>query len=390
MINKENSLGLIKHPKVALLIETSNEYARGIIRGIHEYIKRHTRWIIYLGEYSRGEPKPDWLLSWKGDGIIARIENQDMANLIVKCGLPVVDISAANLIPGIPWVETDDQAISNLAVDHLIECGFRRFGFVETYYNWSKWRGKYFEAALNQKGFQCHYLNMSRKSKLTWEDEQKEIESWLIEIPKPIGIFASFDLMARQIIESCNKLGFMVPEDIAVLGVDNDPFICELCSPPLSSIIPNTQKTGYRAASLLEKMILNNDVDKLEHRIKPIGIKNRRSTDTIAIEDRYISKSIHYIYENAQSGAINIKDILSFVPMSRRVFEKTFENIVGRTPYKEMQRVRVNRIKELLNDSALTLQDIAERAGFEHVSYMSYLFKRETGITPAQYRNNIE
>ena len=313
-----------------------------------------------------------------------------MADLIVECGLPVVDLSAENLIPDIPWVETDDHAISNLAVDHLIECGFKSFGFVETPYNWSKWRGIHFEEKLIEKGFQCHCLNIGRKSNLSWEEEQKKIESWLKELPKPIGIFASYDLMGRQIIESCNKLGFMVPEEIAVLGVDNDPFICELCSPPLSSIIPNTQKTGYIAASLLEKLMYKDEIEKLEYRIKPLGIQNRRSTDTIAIDDQYISKAIHYIYENAQSGVINIKDVLSMVPMSRRVFEKTFEKTVGRTPYKEMQRIRVNRIKELLLDTDLTLMDIAERAGFEHVSYMSYLFKRETGITPVQYRSMIK
>ena len=174
---------------VALLIETSNEYARGIIRGIHEYIKKHTRWTIYLGEYSRGEPRPEWLLSWKGDGILARIENRDMADLIIECGLPVVDLSAANLIPDIPWVETDDQAISNLAVDHLIDCGFKSFGFVETPFNWSKWRGVQFEEKLREKGFQCHCLKIGRESKLSWEEEQKKIESWLTEIQKTIGIF---------------------------------------------------------------------------------------------------------------------------------------------------------------------------------------------------------
>jgi LacI family transcriptional regulator len=379
-----------KNPKVALLIETSNEYARGIIRGIHEYIKKHTRWNIYLGEYSRGEPKPEWLLAWKGDGIIARIENQDIADLVEKCSLPVVDISAANLIPNIPWVETDDRAISLLAIDHLIECGFKNFGFVEVNFNWSKWRGEHFVEALRQKNMQCHYLNLAIKSNVIWEDEQKEIEAWLEDIPKPIGIFASYDIMGRQIIEACHRLGFLVPEEIAVLGVDNDPFICELCCPTLSSVILNTRKTGYIAASLLENLNLNKKIEKLEYRIKPLGIVTRRSTDTIAIENRHISKAVHYIYEHAQIGVINIKDMLDLVPMSRRVFERTFESVVGRTPYKEMQRVRVNRIKELLQDTDLTLIDIAERAGFEHVSYMSYLFKRETGTTPVQYRNRIQ
>ena len=375
-----------KQFKVALLIETSNEYARGVIKGIHEYIRNHGSWTIYLGEYSRGEPKPEWLLSWKGDGIIARIENQDIANLIQQCGLPVVDVSSANLIPDAPWVETNDRAISNLAADHLIECGFKSFGIVELDFNWSKWRKKHFVDALKQRAYQCQSLYLGKTLNFTWEQEQLKIDAWLETLPKPIGIFAPYDVMGRQIIESCNKLGFMVPEEVAVIGVDNDPLICELCSPQLSSIIPDTRRTGYLAASLLEGLIRERKVEKLAHRIKPLGIKKRRSTDTIAITNRYISKALHYIFENSQRGTFNINDILSFVPMSRRVFEQTFKKIVGRTPYQEMQRVRVKRLKELLRETDLTLLDIAERTGFEHVSYMSYLFKRETGSSPILYR----
>ena len=311
-----------KHLKVALLMETSNEYARGIIRGIYGYIKEHGRWDVYLGEYSRGEPNPEWMLSWRGDGIIARIENKAIAELINNCNLPTVDISAANLVPGIPWVETDDKAISKLAVEHLIECGFKNFGFAGTNFNWSKWRGGHFRNYLTQKGFQSHFLPKVNNNGLNWVEEQKNIHLWLTRLPKPIGIFASYDLMGRLIIDSCNKLKYMVPEEVAVIGVDNDPLICELCSPPLSSIMPDTYKTGYIAASLLESIISKNELDKMAYRIKPLGVKKRRSTDTIAIDDPYISKAMHYIFENANSGTFNIDDILSFVPMSRRVFEK--------------------------------------------------------------------
>ncbi|MDN5211952.1 DNA-binding transcriptional regulator [Fulvivirgaceae bacterium BMA12] len=379
-----------KHLKVALLMETSNEYARGIIRGIYAYIKEHGRWDVFLGEYSRGEPNPEWMLSWKGDGIIARIENKAIAELVSRCNLPTVDISAANLIPGIPWVETDDKPIARLAADHLVECGFKNFGFAGTGFNWSKWRGDHFSAYLTRLGLQSHFLPVAKNTHLNWLEEQENIQSWLTTLPKPIGIFAGYDLMGRLIIDACNKLGYMVPEEVAVIGVDNDPLICELCSPPLSSIIPDTHKTGYVAASLLESIISKKVVNKTAYRIKPLGVKKRRSTDTIAIDDPYISKAMNYIFENANSGTFNIDDILSFVPMSRRVFEKKFKKIMGRTPYKEMQRIRVNRIKELLGETDLTLLDIAERAGFEHVSYMSYLFKRETGMSPVRYRDSLK
>ncbi len=375
---------------MALLMETSNEYARGIIKGIYAYIKEHGRWDVFLGEYSRGEPNPEWMLSWKGDGIIARIENKAIAELVSHCNLPTVDLSAANLISGIPWVETDDKSIARLAVDHLVECGFKHFGFAGTSFNWSKWRGDHFSAYLTRLGFRSHFLPLAKHTRLNWLEEQENIQSWLTILPKPIGIFAGYDLMGRLIIDACNKLGYMVPEEVAVIGVDNDPLICELCSPPLSSIIPDTYKTGYVAASLLESIIGKKAVNKTAYRIKPLGVKKRRSTDTIAIDDPYISKAMNYIFENANSGTFNIDDILSFVPMSRRVFEKKFKKIIGRTPYKEMQRIRVNRIKELLGETDLTLLDIAERAGFEHVSYMSYLFKRETGITPALYRDSLK
>ncbi|MDA0195128.1 MAG: DNA-binding transcriptional regulator [Bacteroidetes bacterium] len=379
-----------KRLKVALLIETSNEYARGIIKGIYGYIKEHRYWNVFLGEYSRGEPHPDWMLGWQGDGIIARIENKLMAEFIASCNLPTVDLSAANLIPGIPWVETDDQSIADLAAKHLIDCGFINFGFAGTGLNWSKWRGDHFEKDLRQMGFQCHTFSSLNYFKWNWLEQQENIQRWLKTLPKPIGIFAGYDLMGRLIIDSCNKLGYMVPEEVAVIGVDNDPLICELCSPPLSSIIPDTYKTGYVAASLLESIIAKKEISELTYRIKPIGVKKRRSTDTVAIDDPHISKAMHYIFQNANSGTFNIDDILSFAPMSRRVFEKKFTYLIGRTPYKEMQRIRVNRIKELLKETDLPLLDVAERSGFEHVSYMSYLFKRETGITPAIYRSSHE
>ncbi|MDP4679459.1 MAG: substrate-binding domain-containing protein, partial [Cyclobacteriaceae bacterium] len=214
-----------------------------------------------------------------------------------------------------PWVETDDKSIARLAAVHLSACGFKNFAFAGTGFNWSKWRRGYFEDDLKKRNFLCHTFSSENYMKMNWLEQQEKIQLWLKTLPKPIGIFAGYDLMGRQIIDSCNKLGYMVPEDVAVIGVDNDPLICELCSPPLSSIIPDTFKTGYVAASLLESIISKKELNQLAYRIKPLGIKKRRSTDTIATNDPYISKAMHYIFENANSGTFNIDDLLSFIPM---------------------------------------------------------------------------
>ncbi|MDT7828272.1 DNA-binding transcriptional regulator [Pricia sp. S334] len=373
---------------MALLLETSNAYSRGLIKGIYGYIKEHDGWDVYLGEYGRGEPNPEWLLSWKGDGIIARIENEITAELIDKCNLPTVDASSANLIPGIPWVETDDSKIASMALDHLRGRGFKNFGFIGVDFNWSKWRYKHFDSLLQDMGIPCYHHSLSLDLKLNVVAEQKNIDSWLAKLPKPIGIFAAYDQLGRLVIDSSHRTGFMVPEEIAVIGVDNDPLICELCSPSLTSIIPDTFATGYLAATLLESIMKGKKAAELTNLIAPSGIKKRRSTDSLAIDDPYISKALHYIYEHANSGSFNLNDILDFVPMTRRVFEKKFLKAVGRTPYKEMQRIRINRLKELLGETELDLTEIAEKSGFEHVSYMSFMFKRETGISPIAYRSS--
>ena len=379
-----------KRYKVALLMETSNAYSRGVIKGIYGYIKEHDQWDVYLGEYSRGEPNPDWLLSWNGDGIIARIENETIANLIKRCNLPTIDVSSANLLSGIPWVETDDKKIAKLAFQHLKSRGLKHFAFVGSKFNWSKWRANHFVKLLEMHGLPCAFYSLPMHLEYNMVEEKKKIESWLLTLPKPIGVFAAYDQLGRLIIDYCQNLGFMVPEEIAVIGVDNDPLICELCSPPLTSVIPDTYNTGYLAATLLASLMKGDKDVNITNLIPPLGVKKRRSTDSLAIENQHISKALHYIYEYATIGPFNINNVLEFVPMTRRVFEKKFLEMVGRTPYKEAQRIRVNRIKELLTESDLGLVEISEKIGFEHVSYMSFLFKRETGISPIAYRQRIK
>jgi len=209
--------------KIALLIETSNAYARGLLKGIHSYIKENTHWSIFMGEFSRGECHPEWLNNWKGDGIIGRIENKKMANIIEKAALPTVDVSSGRFLPYVPWVETDDKAISKLAFEHLRACGFKNFAFCGVPYPWSYRRQEHFTKLLKEKNYNIFdYRFSEKKADENWHTQLDQLAKWLKNLPKPIGIFAAYDNLGRQIIETCQLAGIYVPEEVAIIGVDND------------------------------------------------------------------------------------------------------------------------------------------------------------------------
>ncbi|MBX3438372.1 MAG: XylR family transcriptional regulator [Planctomycetaceae bacterium] len=376
---------------VALLIETSNGYARGLLEGIIDYVHRHEAWSIYLPEQERGARPPNWLSRWKGDGLIARIETEDVARVVRRSRLPAVDVSAARRVPGIPWVETDDRAIARLAAEHLLQRGFRQLGFCgDPGFNWSLWREEYFKRIVEDAGCEC-YLHQSlpvTQPGYSWNREKRRLAQWVSRLPRPIGIMACYDIKAQQLLDVCRELNVAVPEEIAVVGVDNDRLLCDLASPPLTSVIPNTHRTGYEAAELLDRLMAGKRVKVEAHLIEPLGVQVRQSSDTLAIDDPEIAAAVRFIREYATTG-INVSDVLQRVPLSRRVLESRFRRIVNRTPHEEMMRVRIERVKRLLTDTTISLAAIAARTGFEHVEYLSVAFKREVGQTPRQYRESV-
>src|SRR5688572_147553 len=245
-------------PSVALLIETSNSYARGLVEGILSYIRQHDHWSIHLPESHRGARPPSWLARWKGDGIIARIETPAIAKAVARTGLPVVDLSAGRHLPEVPWVETDDKTIAYLAAEHLISRGFRDLAFCgDSHFNWSVWRREHFVQAVDAAGRTCHVYESSAAgtSESSWDVEQQRMTRWIESLPRPVGIMACYDIRAQQLLDICRELAIAVPEEIAVIGVDNDRLLCDLCEPPLSSVIPDTHRTGFIAASLLDKQM---------------------------------------------------------------------------------------------------------------------------------------
>jgi LacI family transcriptional regulator len=333
---------------------------------------------------------PTWLKKWSGDGIIARIESAAIADAVLASGLPAIDVSAARYVPDLLYVETDDAEIARLAAEHLLQRGFRHFGYCgDPRFNWSNWREQHFHQWIAQAGFDCRiYQPTSKRSgPAPWEQEREEIGTWLLSVPKPVGVMACYDIRGREVLDVCRQRGISVPDEVAVISVDNDELICDLADPPLSSVIPDVLRTGYEAARLLDLLMAGRTELPLAHLIKPLGIVTRNSTDVLATDDIDISAAVRFIRAHAIEG-IKVDDVLRAVPLSRRVLEFRFEKLLGRSPHEEITRVQIERVKELLTETDLSLPAIAHRAGYKHVEYMSVVFKRETGLPPSLFRTH--
>ena len=375
--------------EVALLIETSNGYARGLLNGIIAYIREHERWSVYLGEHGRGDDPPRWLRRWRGDGVIARIENQRIASAVVESGLPAVDVSAARKVATLPWVETDDRAIANAAARHLLERNFRQLAFCgDDRFNWSRWRSEHFRRAAADARVPCSVYEPLARARRDWDAMEDEIGQWLLALPRPVGVMACYDIRARHVLDACRRVGLAVPDQVAVIGVDNDEFLCDLSDPPLSSVAPDTRRTGYEAAALLDRLMSGRERRRGQAIfVEPLGVVARRSTDVLALGDADVSAAVRFIREHACDG-IGVKDVLAEVPLSRRVLEDRFRKLLGRTPHDEIARVRFERVRQLLRETRLPLAEIARRSGFRNAEYLATAFRRQLGISPNAYRKS--
>ncbi|TWU01299.1 XylR family transcriptional regulator [Stieleria varia] len=378
---------------VALLIETSNGYSRGLLEGVIAYTKERANWSVHLTEQERGAPPPTWLKTWGGDGIIARIETDAIGRQLKKFGVPIVDLSAARHVTGVPWADTEDRAIAKLAVDHFVERGFTNLAYCgDAGFQWSAKRRDHFRKIAEANRCRVFELDSIARYDDAYDlaTENRRIMSWLSKLPRPVAIMGCYDFKAQQVLDACRQLNIAVPTEVAVLGVDNDRLICELSEPRLSSVIPDTKRTGYEAADLLDRMMSGEWVATETPLItQPLGIEIRESTDTLAIDDTEVATALHYIRRHATSN-IRVTDVLNQVSISRRALEHRFKKQVGHTPHEEIQKVRMNRIKELLSETELTIHEIAERTGFEYDEYMTAAFKRETGRTPSEYRESMQ
>lgn len=374
-------------PKVILAIETSAAYGRGLLLGIAKYSRILGTWAFYSepGGEQTSLPRLD---SWGASGIIARVADEKDAKRFIDTGLPTIFVPLKQTVPGFPNIIDDCATEGKMAAQHLLDRGFRNFtfcGFTGMY--WSQERRNSFCKTIAQAGFQTRCYDRKRvKVHPHYESEQRLLADWLKCLPKPVGLMACDDEHGRHVIEACKLAALHVPEQIAVIGVDNDRVVCALSDPPLSSIAVNTERAGYEAAQLLDELMARKKKTRRKNIIvKPLHIVTRQSTDILAIEDRLVAQAVRFIREHAKD-AITVDDVVDAATISRRPLEKRFRRVLNRSLLQEIRRVRAKHVAHMLAGTNLSISHIAAALGYPNVKHIARSFRHEKGMTPLAYR----
>lgn len=383
------------HERVALLIETSHEFGREVLRGIRDYEKTlANHWAFYLQPDGMRQSTPK-IGSWQCTGIIARLFNATNARFLLNGNLPLVLLDPYTQptarrydLSNIPYITTDTGEIVRMAFEHLCACGCRAFAFVHSAAEtvWSTARGQGFVELAEQHGFACHVYGVPLGS-LSWEEEIRKLGAWIVRQPHGLGIFVAMDQRGRQVIEACREKGLRVPEDVLVLSVDNDPLLCEMCEPSLSSIALDAYRAGYEAAKILHALMDGHAVaPNTRILVKPTHVSRRQSTSSGFDQDVVVASARRFIYERLSDRALQVRDIAAHCGVSRRLLEMRFAPAVGHTLLQELTHVRMERARTLLLETPDTVADIAASCGFNDANYFTKAFRHHHGRSPQVYR----
>jgi LacI family transcriptional regulator len=377
--------------RVALIIETSRSYGREILRGVKRFSAEKGPWSLFVEVRDLETKPPVWLKSWDGDGILTRSGSTAIANAVKRAKVPTVELRSTLRGAEFPFVGVDNQAVGEMVGGYLLERGFRNFGvygldteafFVE--------RRNSFMDFLSEHGYGCSEFQQSGRSEKPsqWEAQQKQLMQWISALPKPAAIMACTDQLGCWLLDACSRLGIRVPEELAVIGVENDETIATMSSPPLSSVCLPGEQIGYEAARILNDMMSGIKNDHNSHLFPPICIESRQSTDIVAIDDPLLSQAIQIIRDRACTG-LNVSTLLKEVPISRSTLERGCRKILKRSPNEEINRVKITHVCDLLRETNLSLDQISRRCGFATPQYMLEVFRKQVGQTPGSYRKQI-
>jgi LacI family transcriptional regulator len=367
------------------LIETSLASGRDILRGIARYVQEFGPWSIYHEPRSLEESVPRWLRNWDGDGIIARLQNSRIAASVVSSGIAAVDVLGVVRQPELPLAHVDNRAIARLAAEHFLERGFRHFAFCGLDgVNWSDERRNAFHEAVVEAGGDYSVYTL-RGGRGTWEDEQDHLAAWVLSLPHPCAVMACNDPRGQKVLEACRRSGVRVPDQVAVVGVDNDEPICAIADPTLSSVVPDHMRVGYEAAALLDRVRSGEVGAGMTVFVPPLGIMTRRSSDVLALADREVADAIGFIREQACQG-LGVDEVCRKLSLSRSTLQRRFRRLLGHTVHDEIMRVRLKRAQELLAETDMPIATIAVRCGFGCQEYLGAVFRARIGQTPAAYR----
>jgi LacI family transcriptional regulator len=391
--NQRHAQGQVRWPRIAVLVDHTDPGGQAKMAGVARYASLFGPWTLHTqprGGFAPLSPRR----TFDGDGMIVHATHGTVARYR-KASIPLINVGSIVRDAGLPAVLPDNHAVGRIAGEHLLERGFVHLGYCGFHgHGYSDERLEGFcEAAGARKIIPVAYAQTERDhpNQGTYDFYRLEltnIGAWLNELHNPVGVLAANDMRARQVLDACRLAGLAVPEQVAVVGVDDDQLLCDTAVPPLSSVAIPFEQIGYEAAKILDQLMHGKRPPPDPLRIGPTGVVTRQSTDILAIEDRDLADALRYMREHATQGA-TVEDVLDEVPISRRSLERRTRQTIGRTPQGELTRLRVAHAKRLLSQTDLTMPHVAEQAGFSSAERLSVVFKRETSLTPSSYRRQF-
>ncbi|HUO08604.1 MAG TPA: substrate-binding domain-containing protein [Phycisphaerae bacterium] len=373
---------------VGIALELHYEYARAAMRGIVAYARPSRPWIFHLLDASPQKfpgTRVDHL-----NGVIGTLVYSEVTDVLHAQGVATINISNRHANPGVTRVGTDDRGIGQIAARHFLDRGFSHFAFIDTLgMHLSRERELGFADELAKA--KLSYNSMSRwaaDNNLQVFDTFDAIRQWMMTLPRPLALFAASDSVAWPVLEVCRDLDIPIPESIAVLAVDNDPMVCLLSSPTLSSVAVPAERIGYEAAALLDRILNGEEPPRDPVLIPAKEIVTRQSSDVLAIPDSELAAAVRFIRHNA-GNRIGVLDVVRATQVARRSLERKFRTVLGRSPLEEIRRARLDRVRELLVNTDLSMPVIAERSGFDSAVRLTTVFREETGLTPTGFRRQF-
>ncbi len=378
--------------RIALLMGQDAGFHRQALLGIRAYAIQKQDWLFRDAPPEDGTLVP--LREWKPHGIIAHLVDERFARAVLRLRKPLVDTGCALAGLKAPMVDVDHRAVGRLAAEHFLERGYQQYGFfgsATAYY--SQLREASFREAVGEAGYEVSALHADYLPRLpapvSWKTVDRQLRQWLEGLPKPVAILADHDVAAHDLADACQQLGLRVPEQVALLGVDNDELQCQLAFPPLSSVAIPAERIGYEAARLLDRMLSGEKVACEPLYLPPIRVVTRQSTSTLAVDDPVVAAALRHIREHA-AGPLSVKTIAAELAVRRRALEAKFRKWLGCSVLEEIHRARIEQVKQLVSDTDLKLSQIARRTGFSTPQRLAVVFRKLTGRTPSAYRRESQ
>lgn len=372
---------------ILLLIETSKAFGRKLLQGVGRFMaERQCNWAVYVEERGKTEKMPQWVNSFDGDGIIAHSSSPAMVKQLQKLGVPVVETDMSGMGLDVPLVYSDEETLVELAIEHFLARGITQIAWCQLVNReWCAFRHSALTDALRRRGMELADAYIPRrKNPLEWFEQRAEFVQWLESLAPSTGVLCANDLCGTRLLEAARIANIAVPEQVAVVGVDNDPVLCGMTWPPLSSVEQNAERIGYLSAELLQKMLHESFKPGEPIWVEPTEVVTRQSSDVVATSHPDVVAAVRFIRDHACEG-INVQDLLRHIPVSRSQLEKLFRKHLGRSPKAEIHRVRLEDAKRMLQGKQ-SITEVARRCGFASSQYFANAFRREFGMTPGEWR----